>query len=288
MGEKLWGRTLFRLLLPNSLFIFLLLSLSNQILNAKIVRDFASNQVCSLSETVSEKKGRDIRTIIYIWKKMQRPFDAIDGIWDQGLQKNQAQLKKSLEEFMTHKRGQSLRKIKPKFYSADTLNSELESLGFIKKTVPLIASFKPARWWLTNGSRTDNKNHPEVVPMTIYLHKDGSMVRVKHQGIPDSSDTVLRRRPHFVRSVLLVPDFNLCDQGTCEPDSSWENEAFKVTDDFVPVPKAPARQYGLNLDIHPVAGTQKDQFNEVLKDLSMEMVHQTLQINCENNLNFKK
>ena len=189
---------------------------------------------------------------------------------------------------MTHKRGQSLRKIKPKSYSADTLNSELESLGFIKKTVALSASFKPARWWLTNGGKTDKKNHPEVVPMTIYVHKDGSMVRVKPQGIPDSSDTALRRRPHFVRSVLLKPDFDLCNHRTCEPDSSWENEAFKVTEDFIPVPKAPARQYGMNLEIHPVAGTQKERFNEVLKDLSMEMVHQSLQINCENNSNFEK
>lgn len=134
--------------------------------------------------------------------------------------------------------GQSVKKLDVSGKTPEELHEMLTSQGFQHK-----------RETLSNGE-----------PMDFYLHPDGGMVRVKPEG--DSANK-FRSQPHVSKSVRLRLD----------EDTSFDNEAFKVTNDGVATPAAPSAEKGMR---GAAPGSNSSAENNSFKDVPMEKAHTDL------------
>ncbi|MEW5851768.1 MAG: hypothetical protein AB2A00_23465 [Myxococcota bacterium] len=177
-----------------------------------------------------------------------------------------------LDEYAAGKAGASVRALELQGKDAATLHAELLAAGFQHRREPLKGPMRPRQvgeqdgvpvYARTDGGRTTNPADPliameqtyvradgtrttspddNVVPHDIYVHPaDGGMVRIKPQGDPSSP---MRPQPHASKAVLLRGS-GVAGRFDVERDTGWNNEAFKVTNDGHPVPKAPQPHFGL-------------------------------------------
>ena len=170
-------------------------------------------------------------------------------VWDQGALDKQANLKHSLTQFSKGLRGGSLKKVSLEGQSMAKIHRQLIDLGFRHTLSPLMVGVKNGKqapmYWLRDGSQASKiKDKKELLPFHIYVHDDGSLVRLKPAGVPDPKRKNPRPQPHGSKSVLMNLD-KVCVDATCELDTSFENEGFKVAENGLPIPKAPTLNYGL-------------------------------------------
>jgi hypothetical protein len=169
---------------------------------------------------------------------IKQPYHSPYSLWDQDTVRRNPNLKQALKEYSEGKRGMSVRHLTLSNKAPQTIHYELINKGFKHSRVPLAVNAnetKKKSYWCKDGSTTNTKLSKRLVYMDTYSHTDGGLVRVKPHGIPDPRNP--RPQPHAAKSVLL---------NTKAPyDSSWQNEAFKVSEEGYPVPKAPTKDAGL-------------------------------------------
>jgi hypothetical protein len=121
----------------------------------------------------------------------------------------------------------------------------LETRGFVLRAEAIAGECAPdgARQWVRrDGSATVNRADAELVPVDCYVHHDGGMVRVFPLGDPRGR-LVPAGKPAAIKSVLFESA-----EHAAEADTSFRNEAFRVTNDGDPVPKSSRTSYGLRQD----------------------------------------
>ncbi len=187
-----------------------------------------------------------VQGAIAAYKALSIPFNKPESIWSSKELSRNPQLKNTLSEYIEGRRGQSLQGIVLSQHSVEELHAILLSKKFRHSRVPL------AHW--INGSRLycqlDGTLSPtydlNTTPQDIYIHDDGGMVRLKPRGIPCKHPQLLRRLPHGAKCVLfdVTP---VCQNAHCELDTSYANEAFKISDQDLPVPKGIASSAGIKI-----------------------------------------
>jgi len=170
-------------------------------------------------------------------------YKAPKGVWDQKLLAKDQELKQALDEFMTGKRGRSVRSLVLHGKSALEIHNELMDRGFQYQRIPLInpRKNKKAKYWRRDGSTTNDKTDPELLPHDLYIHHDGGIVRMKPEGIPDPRHP--SPAPHVSKSVLRDLTLKKLPFNKEKAlDTRSRNEAFKITDGGLPIPKAPGKK----------------------------------------------
>ncbi len=164
--------------------------------------------------------------------------------------------------------------------TAPRIHTLLIAAGFRHQRVPLVVNptAEPKQYWLQDGSHT---THPEtaatVVAMDIYDHPDGSIVRVKPWGVPDRHGKTPRPQPHTSKAVAFdATQHCMLWWFACHIDTSWENEAFKVSDLGIPLPKSPTAEQGLLLDPQAAPTVQN-----AWKDWVMSQAHLDLPVSWQ-------
>jgi hypothetical protein len=231
-------------------------------------------------QTETAKQHRKLRLAIEIYKATKRKYSDPKGLWDQNYLKENPEIEKSLKEFREGKRGHSLARIHPEGKTAQALHNQLIKEGFSWKAVPLLVDQGPnKRYWKLNGDQTVDAQDPEVVKMHIYTHRDGGMVRIKASGVPDKTAKYPKREPHVVMAVLKNFDPSQCHGKACSYDTSYDNEAFKVTREGMAGPKAASIQYGFR---HPFENNTSyaQELNRLAADIYMDLVHTDLKTDC--------
>ncbi len=177
-------------------------------------------------------------------------------------------LKEALGEFDSkdHRRGKSVKGVDLSGLTIEEMQRTAKAKGF--RLVDKPPSFTMLRafgnfeqgspcykarkcYRLANGGVTPNWNDPGVVRHFMYVHPDGGVIRIKPSGEPRPDGEFSRKAPHASKSVLL--DMSILRNGSDEVDiellakldedtldklTGFPNEAFKVSNDGTPVPKA--------------------------------------------------
>lgn len=237
------------------------------------------NPVCFKTRNADEKATFDYSYVIRLYKSSFLNPSHKNSLWDQGFLKSHPHVAESLKDFKAGRIGKSVTKISLEDKSATELHKDLIKKGFRWFSVPLMASIKQKNYWLFGGDSTRDVNHPRVVKMIIYVHKDGGIVRIKPRGVPDLSAKHPRRSAHAVKAVLLSFNPDQCVGNTCDYDTSYQNESFKVSNDNQPIPKAPSPKYGLKVPFDSPKGHQKD-INRLVKNVVMNLAHTNIKTNC--------
>lgn len=239
---------------------------------------------CINEQSEAEKEARKLRLAIEIYKATKRAYNDPEGVWDQQYLRQNPEIEECLKEFSEGKRGQSLAHIQPEGKTAQALHIDLIKKGFTWKTVPLLVDQGgDKKYWKVNGDQTSNEKDPQVVKMHIYTHRDGSMVRIKASGVPDKAAKYPKRPPHVVMAVLKNFGPAQCQGKFCNYDTSYDNEAFKVTREGMAGPKAPSAKYGFR---HPFKNNTpfSRELNCAAEDIYMDLVHTSLKTNCPESL----
>ncbi|AIK95982.1 hypothetical protein [Candidatus Odyssella acanthamoebae] len=238
--------------------------------------------LCFDNQNEATKQNRKLRLAIEIYKATKRKYSDPHGIWDQHYLKENPEIEKSLKEFGEGKRGHSLARIQPEGKTAQALHDELVKEGFSWKAVPLLVDQgADKRYWKLNGEQTADEKDPDVVKMHIYTHRDGGMVRIKASGVPDKTAKYPKRVPHVVMAVLKNFDPAQCRGESCSYDTSYDNEAFKVTREGMAGPKAASIKYGFRYPFKNNTSYSQE-LNRLAEDIYMDLVHTNLKTNCPN------
>lgn len=143
-------------------------------------------------------------------------------------------------------------------YRAGKLGESVRELDLRRKSVQECREALVAKGFtVEHGHITDVRTgkpavHPETgeaIPMEIWTHPDGGMVRIKPEGDPTSK---FRPQAHLSKSVKYPPDASGHD---------FNNEAFKVDAEGRPLPKWPK-------DANPTAGVDTPAGKKFLDDLA--------------------
>lgn len=188
------------------------------------------------------------------------------SVWDQKVLEKRHKLKKALEEFLEGKRGASVKKLDLAGTHPEKIHEMLLAKGFTHMREPLSAglSKRKMRYWKRDGSYSSDRQEAGLVPHDIYTHPDGGLVRVKPEGVPNP------RYPHpepsCSKSVLLSLELKYHHHLRKEvPQTSYRNEAFKVSLKGQPIPKGPNPQFGLKL-LYPKDRLSQDSGEDSLRE----------------------
>jgi hypothetical protein len=194
-----------------------------------------------LTQPKQPSKVKNPKLEKYVAASASQNYSSPYSLWDQEILKNNPHLRQALQEYAEGKRGLSVKDLMLTNKTPQLIHSELVGKGFKHKRVPLVVNpnDKAPQYWRVDGSKTNSKWGRDLIHMDTYYHKDGGLVRVKPQGIPDPKYP--RSHPHAAKSVLLNTN-NVSD-------TSWKNEAFKVSEEGHPIPKAPTKAAGLKLSL---------------------------------------
>ena len=234
---------------------------------------------CYKKNNKDEYSAQKYTKVIQLYKATFKDPKDPESVWDQIYLQNNPHIFEAIQDFKKGRRAQTLKKVDLEGKTAQEIHKELLSLGFFWTKVPLRASFKKQTYWLTDGKTTKDPNHKNVVFTHFYTHIDGSLVRVKVAGVPDLRGKHPRRSPHATKAALLNTDPNLCEKSNCLYDTTYQNEAFKVTNENQPVPKAPSAKYGLKLPQNPESALNK-QKARIIKNAVMNLAHTNLKTDC--------
>lgn len=233
---------------------------------------------CVAKQNKIEQETEKLRLAIETYKASKRKYTDPDGVWDQQYLKQNIDISNALKEFSEKRRGQSLSRINPEGKTANALHIDLIKQGFTWEDVPLQTG-KRRKYWKINGDKTEDEKDPQVVKMRIYTHQDGAIVRIKAGGIPDKKGKYPRRSPHMVMAVLKNFDPAKCTKESCNYDTSYDNEAFKVTREGDPGPKGPLRKHGMRYPfINKTPHAKK--LNQAVENTYMDLVHTNLETDC--------
>lgn len=221
----------------------------------------------------SEEETQKFRLAIEIYKATHRSYTDSKSMWDQEYLRENPDIEKALNQFSQGKRAQSLKNIHPEGKTAKDLHFDLIKEGFTWKEIPLLVDQgAEKKYWKLNGEQTFDEKDPQVVKMHIYTHPDGGMVRIKASGVPDKMAKYSKRCPHVVIAVLKNFDSAQCQGNSCHYDTSYDNEAFKVTCEGMAGPKASSSKYGFKSPIENDASYNK-KLNRFAEDVYMDLVH---------------
>ncbi len=249
-----------------------------QPLSKSAIADFQA-PFCYKKQNRDENATRKYTTVIRLYKATFKDIFNAESVWDQDYLQDNPHIVEAIRDFQKGKRAQTLKKISLENKTAEELHKELLKLGFVWQKVPLRASFKKRTYWLIGGQTTKNPNHKHVVNLHLYIHEDGSLVRIKAAGVPDVRGKHPRRAAHAVKVVLLNVAPDLCKNNECQYDTSYQNEAFKVTNDNQPVPKAPSQKFGLKLPQGTLTTLGKRR-TRVIQNVVMNLAHTNLKTPC--------
>ena len=234
---------------------------------------------CYKTQNRDESATQKYTMVINLYKATFKNIFDPESVWDQDYLRENPHVVEVIQDFKKGNRAQTLKKINLEGKTAQELHQELLDLGFVWQKRPLKASFKKRTYWLMGGHTTKSPTHKEVINLHLYIHKDGSLVRIKAAGVPDIRAKHPRRTAHAVKAVLLNMAPNLCKSDICQYDTSYQNEAFKVTNDNQPVPKAPSQKFGLNLPKGDQTAVERRKAR-VIKNVIMNLAHTNLKTQC--------
>lgn len=206
----------------------------------------SSPSFCIAEPSTNEKDSLIYNVVINTYIASAKDVEDPESIWDKSFIKKDPELALALEEYKTNKRGHMVKKLRVAGLNAKQIHDILLKQGFEHERKPLHIPKNHNIYWLKDGTITNDENHKNIVPIDIYIHKDGSMVRVKPFGIPDKQAKVFRREAHISKAVLKILPCD-CINRECKYDTSFQNEAFKVSELGYPLPKRPSLKAGLKL-----------------------------------------
>lgn len=225
-----------------------------------------------------DQETQRFRLAIHVYKATHKNYTDTASLWDQKYIQENPDIATALHEFTQGKRAQSLKNIHPEGKTAKALHLDLIKNGFSWKAVPLLVDQGlEKKYWQLDGEQTINATDPHVVKMHIYIHPDGAMVRIKASGIPDKTAKYSKRCPHVVMAVLKSFDFTQCEGNACNYDTSYDNEAFKVTCEGMAGPKAPSQQHGFKSPVENDTSYNRE-LSRFAEDVYMDLVHTNLKI----------
>ena len=175
----------------------------------------------------------------------QNPFST-EAIWDQNYLKEDTEVAELIKKFMEGKYAQKAKELNFRDARKEEIVKKLLENNF-KRREP-------------NG-RVDEllgkgKDREFQDAGEIYVHEDGSMVRVKDS----SAKRHYRPQAYVVKAAL---------KNKAGP-VTWQNEAFKVSKDGGPIPKGPKQSQGLSIHAPSSLGPDED---KGWIDLIMEEAH---------------
>lgn len=224
-------------------------------------------EICFKDLTSSERKRREIEIVLASYDALLKSFDDSKSMWDQDFLKNHADYHKALQEYTKGKRGQKAKTLDLEGLSPEEIHQKLLKEGFFHKRESLHPKFKDSKKWTKDKDLLPPDRMPHGIMMDTYTHKDGSRIRVKPSSIPDYTRRTPLRLPHYSKSVML--DLKNLEGG-------YDQEAFKLTKDGHPVPRAPSVEVGFRYIYK-----QDDKFKRRLQaDVAMGAVHFLLPSTC--------
>ncbi|HBN21616.1 MAG TPA: hypothetical protein DD412_00055 [Holosporales bacterium] len=234
---------------------------------------------CYKINNKDENSAQKYTKVIQLYKATFKDPKDPKSVWDQNYLQKNPHIFEAIQDFKSGRRAKALKQVDLEGKTALEIHTDLLKLGFFWTKLPLRASFKKQTYWLTGGKTTKDPHHKDVVYTHFYTHADGSLVRIKAAGIPDLRGKHPRRAPHATKAVLLNIDPNLCQKNNCHYDTTYQNEAFKVTNENQPVPKAPSTKCGLKLPKNSGSSIDK-QKTRVIKNAVMNLAHTNLKTGC--------
>lgn len=217
-----------------------------------------------------------------------------NGLWDKEFLRTHDRQAQKLNAFRLRRIANSVRTIVLTNFTPEKLHDHLIKSGFRHKRLPLSIFCNSKNVFVLNdGGTTENPKHLRIVPHDFYLHADGGFVRVKPQGIAAASCNARRRQPHASKGVVLDATITCTDAArkNCDWNSSFENEAFKISANGVALPKAPTKDAGfLPLHQDKLVSASKNPFqlqaqNEGYTNMLMALAHADLVVDyssCSN------
>lgn len=234
---------------------------------------------CYKANNRDESSAQKYTKVIQLYKATFKDPKDPESVWDQSYLQKNPHIFEAIQDFKSGNRAKTLKRVNLEGKTAPEIHKDLLSLGFFWTKHPLKASFKKQTYWLLDGKTSKDPHHQDVVYTHFYTHADGSLVRIKASGIPDLRGKHPRRAPHAIKAVLLNMDPNLCQKNNCNYDTTYQNEAFKVTNENQPVPKAPSAKYGLKLPENSGSSTDQQKIR-IIKNAVMNLAHTNLKTSC--------
>jgi hypothetical protein len=198
---------------------------------------YAETDPSCLAKPDPIKSALNKKIVNHVEMAAQQPYLSPYSLWDQETLRNNPKLAEALKEYSEGRRGLSVKNLNLANKTPQVIHHELLDKGFKHSRAPLLVNVNDNNkdYWRKDGSTTKSRVGKDLVYMDTYSHSDGGLVRVKSQGVPDPRHP--RKQPHAAKSVLLnTVNIN---------DTSWQNEAFKVSNEGRPIPKAPTKEAGL-------------------------------------------
>jgi hypothetical protein len=195
---------------------------------------YAETDPSCLAKPDPIKPAPNKKIVNHVDMAAQQPYLSPYSLWDQETLRDNPKLSEALKEYSEGRRGLSVKNLNLANKTPQAIHHALLDKGFKHSRAPLLvnANDKNKDYWRKDGTTTKSKVGKDLVYMDTYYHKDGGLVRVKPQGIPDPRHP--RNQPHAAKSVVYAAN-----------DTSWQNEAFKVSNKGYPIPKAPTKEAGL-------------------------------------------
>lgn len=158
------------------------------------------------------------------------------SVWDQNILQRDGKLSASLHRFLDGQYAYSVKNfVIPSDSSVESISKSLLSSGFIE---------------------IDPKHfpHQDKSKKYVFMHKDGGMVVIK-----ESNDNRSYRPQSYISKVVLFKNIedNMSDEDIAKL-AVWENEAFKVTNKGIPVPKGTKQTYGMRSHATSTSGRDED------------------------------
>lgn len=265
----------------NLFFVLSLLSVSS--CYADVLYPQTALPQCRTVPSVEELTNDFVDGAIEARKALTKlPYDD-NSTWDKITLAQNMKLNKTIERYLKGQIGQSIKSIHLKNHDAKSLHHILLQKGFSHHRIVLNHNINNKMLYLKrNGRFTSNPKENDAVPHDIYVHPDGGMIRIKPEGIPTTHPTIKRHYPQAVKCVLFDATLH-CHNQICEYDTSYKNEAFKVTDKNIPVPKSTAKEEGFNWQPHllPEIAYRKKAFLKGWADTIMAACHQEISSNYD-------
>lgn len=242
------------------LLALLLLNLSASAENIKDTKEYSTKkelrqkllQNLGLDDKAQSPRRKSVKEMSTGVSKAQEalkqdPFSNT-SVWDQEFLKRDTEIANLIMKYQTNQYAEKSKTLVLAKLTKDDIVSKLLSEGFVK-----IDNQKK----LDSGQKNiDSKSTDDNVPGEIYTHSDGSMVRLKEA----STSRKYRPQAYATKSALKDPNGS----------TSWDNEAFKVTNEGYAVPKSPYQKYGMKIHSPSSSGNDEDQG---WIDLIMEEAH---------------
>jgi|ERR1700722_128184 hypothetical protein len=164
-------------------------------------------------------------------------------------------LRESVRGFEAGDRGRSVKDLHLANRSPGEVGAELLEKGFVRKKTKLLAERGrrgEQQWRLRTGDPTADPDAPTIVPVELYVHPDGGIVRLYPFGDPLVPVAEDPQTPWATVGILIEPAAFGVNPSTAERtvdgDLSPGNEACHVTEGGCPVPRSARLAHGLKYD----------------------------------------